>query len=322
MMHDTRTQPATAPYRRAAVFMGTVVSVEIVSPPTAAVAVAAVAQAFAHFREVEARCNRFDPASELCALMARAGEVVPVSITLFEATRFAVAVAAASNGAFDPTLGAAMARRGFNRDYRTGQVAQVPLPPEQDASVSYRDVRLNPSRRTITLTKPLLLDLGAVAKGMAMDLAARALDAFPHYLIEAGGDVRVRGHNAHGEPWQIGIQHPREPDAVFITLSVTDAAVCTSGDYERRVPDSDTGSAGSAGEHHLLDPRAGQSPREVISATVVAPTAMAADALSTAAFVLGPQAGIQFLEQQSVAGLLVTPALETHTTEGFARYVS
>jgi len=165
-----------------------------------------------------------------------------------------------------------------------------------------------------------LLDLGAVAKGMAMDLAARELEAFPNYLIEAGGDVCVRGHNARGEAWQIGIQHPREPDAMFATLAITDAAVCTSGDYERPAPEGNEVREVSKGEHHLLDPHAGRSPRTIISATVIAPTAMAADALSTAAFVLGPEAGIAFLERQGVAGLLVTPALKPYTTEGFARY--
>lgn len=312
-----------APYRRAAVFMDTVVSVEIIAPPTATAGVSAVARAFAHFREVEARCNRFDPTSELCALTAQVGEAVPVSTVLFEATRFAVAVAAASDGAFDPTLGAALARRGFNRDYRTGQTVDAPLPPESGETPSYRNVRLDPTRRTITLTRPLLLDLGAVAKGMAMDLAARELDAFPNYLIEAGGDVRVCGDNARGEAWQIGIQHPREPDAMFATLAITDAAVCTSGDYERHTPEGSEVSKVSEvskGEHHLLDPHAGRSPRAIISATVIAPTAMAADALSTAAFVLGPEAGIVFLEQQGVDGLLVTPALKPYTTKRFARY--
>lgn len=320
MPADMRMRAVIAPYRRAAVFMDTLVSVEIIAPPTAAAGVSAVARAFAHFREVEARCNRFDPTSELRALTARVGEAVPVSTVLFEATRFALAVAAASDGAFDPTLGATLARRGFNRDYRTGQTVDAPLPPESGETPSYRDVRLDPTRRTITLTRPLLLDLGAVAKGMAMDLAARELDAFPNYLIEAGGDVRVRGHNARGEAWQIGIQHPREPDAVFATLAITDAAVCTSGDYERPAPQSSEVREVSKGEHHLLDPHAGRSPRAIISATVIAPTAMAADALSTAAFVLGPEAGIAFLEQQGVDGLLVTPALKPYTTEGFARY--
>jgi thiamine biosynthesis lipoprotein len=90
---------------------------------------------------------------------------------------------------------------------------------------------------------------------------------------------------------------------------VSNAAVCTSGDYERRSACEDDG-------HHILDPRAGVSAGDVASATVVAPTAMAADALATAAFVLGPTEGIRLLERQGVDGLIVSPRLERHATRG------
>jgi thiamine biosynthesis lipoprotein len=91
--------------------------------------------------------------------------------------------------------------------------------------------------------------------------------------------------------------------------------VCTSGDYERpaRV---------GGGEHHLLDPRSGQSPRELVSCTVVAPSAIAADALSTAAFVAGPKAGVRLLEEQGVGGLLVGRDLTRHMTAGFEGWLA
>jgi thiamine biosynthesis lipoprotein len=85
--------------------------------------------------------------------------------------------------------------------------------------------------------------------------------------------------------------------------------VCTSGDYERR-------SESIAGEHHIVDPRTRASPRVAASATVSAPTAMVADALATAAFVLGPDHGIALLERQGVDGLIVTPSLERFQTAG------
>ena len=93
---------------------------------------------------------------------------------------------------------------------------------------------------------------------------------------------------------------------------MSDAAVCTSGDYERTVPAAD------GGGHHILDPRSGASPDAVASVTVVAPTAMAADALATAAFVLGPREGLRLLERQGVEGLILTPALERYETRGMA----
>jgi len=91
-------------------------------------------------------------------------------------------------------------------------------------------------------------------------------------------------------------------------LRVSNRAVCTSGDYERRTPDG--------AEHHIVDPRTGVSPESVISATVVAPGAMLADALATAAFVLGPKDGVEFLNRIGVDGLIVTSDLQRYETKG------
>lgn len=91
------------------------------------------------------------------------------------------------------------------------------------------------------------------------------------------------------------------------TLRVSDAAVCTSGDYARVV-------SGVPGQYHILDPRTAESPTEAASVTVVAPTAMVGDALATAAFVLGPQAGLALLEQSGVRGFIVSHTLERHDT--------
>ena len=113
-------------------------------------------------------------------------------------------------------------------------------------------MRLDPHRKTITLLRPLLLDLGAVAKGLAIDMAARELRPFAHFAINAGGDVYVGGRNAQGAPWSVGIRHPRVPGALFDTLRVSDCAVCTSGDYERRCPAEIDAAAGG---HHILDPQ-------------------------------------------------------------------
>jgi len=283
---------------------------------------AALTRALDWFRRVEEVCSRFDPASEVRRLLDHLGEPTPVSDILYEATAFALAVAEASGGAFDPTLGQRLERRGFDRNYRTSATIATPLssdapddaPDDAPAATppTFRDLRLNPERRTLTLLRPLVLDLGAVAKGLAIDLAAQELAPYRDWVIEAGGDILVRGHNPAGEPWRIGIRHPRRDDAMLTTLLLTDAAVCTSGDYERRASNPAAG-------HHLLDPRSGDSPAAVASVTVVAPTAMAADVLGTAAFILGPRRGSRFLGQQGVAGLLVTPDLTEYPTPDFER---
>jgi thiamine biosynthesis lipoprotein len=253
---------------RTEVLMGTIVTIRVV--PSGADA--AVARAFEWFRYIEARCTRFNPQSELMQLTTQIGVPVPASAIVFEAVQFALKVADETGGAFDPTLG------------------------------HYRDVRLDTERKTITLLRPLPLDLGAVAKGLAVDAAARELQPFTDFAIDAGGDLYLGGRNPKGAPWSVGIRHPRHEDELIDSLQVTNKAVCTSGDYER-------------GEH-ILDPRTGAASHAVASATVVAPNTVLADTLATAVFVLGPIDGIRLLDRLGVDGLIVTPALERYETRG------
>jgi thiamine biosynthesis lipoprotein len=264
--------------------------------------VAAVARAVAWFRRVENSCSRFIADSEVQGLSRQIDVAVPASALLYAAVEFALAVAEESGGAFDPTVGLAMEARGFDREYTSGEVVRTPLAPNE--RVSFRDVRLDPEARTIRLLRPLVLDLGAVAKGLAIDMAARELAPFEDFAIDAGGDLYFGGHNADGQLWSVGIRHPRDAEALIETLRVTVCAVCTSGDYERR----------TASGHHILDPRTRDSANDVASVTVIAPTAMVADALSTAAFVLGPSDGVGLLEKHGVQGFSVTPTLERFAT--------
>src|SRR5207247_6058546 len=144
-----------------------------------------VGRAFGWFDHVEQRCSRFVESSELSALFrVQTGAPVSVSPLLFRLIEFALAVARASGGAFDPTVGQAMAARGYNRNYRTGQ--ETTHRPHATRETSYRDVMINPEGGTVTLLKPLVLDLGAVAKGFAMDLAAAQLGCFPGFAMHAG----------------------------------------------------------------------------------------------------------------------------------------
>jgi thiamine biosynthesis lipoprotein len=296
-------------FTRSVSLMGTVVTIQVVLRPPLARADdcrEAVERAFAWFHEVEASCTRFDPTGEVAHLAQRPGKPVPVSATLFHATEVALAVAAASGGAFDPTVGGRMAARGFTTNHRTGETVDLGIDVSDD--VSYRDVVVDAQRRTIMLRRPLVLDLGAVAKGMAIDLAARELTPLAHFAIDAGGDLYLGGANERGEPWRIGIRHPRRTDRLLATLRVSGLAVCTSGDYERVAP--------IGGGHHIVEPRQrGDSVDGVASVTVVAPSAVLADALGTAAFVLGPRAGLDLLARHGVEGLIVTTSLQWHATQ-------
>jgi thiamine biosynthesis lipoprotein len=275
---------------RTAAAMGTVVSIQVDAPE------AVVTRAIEWFHQVEMVCSRFDQASELRQLPV--GVPTRASAILFEAVRFALLVADETDGAFDPTLGSRMTARGYNRHYITGTA--IDAPGSDDAS--YRDVVLDANHQTILLRRPLTLDLGAVAKGLAVDAAARELQPFRDFCIDAGGDIYCGGRNPAGNPWSVGIRHPRRREEIVDRFQVSDCAVCTSGDYERGA--------------HIIDPRDDAAARRVASATVIAPNAMLADALATAAFVLGPELGVALLDRMGVQGLLITPALDEFRTKG------
>src|SRR5579871_2325284 len=325
-MPGRKPAPPRLSHAFSSVSMDTGVNIQIVTSRPRGVVEKDVQRALAWFETVERTCTRFDPNSEVMQLLDRVGERVAVSTLLFEAVAFALDLAEQTNGAFDPTIGAHMEQLGFNTNYRTGDVIRTPV----DARAgSYRDVAVDRGRRTILLRRPLVLDLNAVAKGLAIDLAARELGDYASVCLEAGGDLFVRGHNLDGQAWRVGIQHPRAEGLMVETLQLSNTSVCTSGDYERRGHIVDARSRGAPrspsptssearGEAHATDtlrssdaqapsPANAHAQNELASVTVLAPTAMAADGLSTAAMVLGRQQGAHFLEQQGVRGVLVTP---------------
>ena len=311
MLEGPRANSADVPAtRRTEVFMDTPVTIEVVSSVPGRDLAADIRVAFSWFAEVERRCSRFDPASELMQICARPGVPVTASPLLFAAIRFAVEMAEATGGAFEPTVGDEMVRRGFNRNFRSG--AAIDLAPPLSGNPSHRDIVLDPDNSRVTLRGPLTLDLGAVAKGFAIDLAARTLADYPGFAINAGGDIFAAGHSSSGGAWNIGIRHPRQLGAIVDSVAVSGSAVCTSGDYERQ--------AATTGDSHILDPSTGNPAGLVASATVVAPTAMVADAFATAVFVLGPERGISLLKRNRLDGLIITLSLDSFETPGFGSY--
>jgi thiamine biosynthesis lipoprotein len=292
--------------------MDTVVRIAAVSCLPESEVMPAIERALMAFTFVEQTCSRFRTDSEVSHLSQQVGRPVPVSPLLFEAIRFACEVAGATGGAFDPTVGAKLESYGFNREYRSGATYDSGVDPE--APVTHQDILLNEGARTILLKRPLVIDLGAVAKGLAIDLASRELTPFDGALIDAGGDIYVGGLNERGEPWKVGIRRPLRTEEVIRSIQLTDAAVCTSGGYFRRSPVR-------GNTHHLIDARSGESPAGILSCTVVAPFAMAADACATAAFVLGLERGMTFLEETGLAGMFIGPSQEIHVSSGMRGYL-
>jgi thiamine biosynthesis lipoprotein len=292
--------------------MDTMVHLTVVTEEPEEPVLAAIQRALTAFHAVERVCSRFQADSELSQLTRQVGSPVQVTPLLFEALRFAWAMAESTDGAFDPTVGRQLEAHGFNRHYLTGEVRNADFDPA--TPVSYRDVTLDQQARTVCLHKPLVIDLGAVAKGLAIDLAAGELAAYAGFVVDAGGDIYAGGCTEQDEPWRVGIRHPLRTAETFCTLHVTDGAVCTSGGYERT-------SRVQAGTHHLIDPRSGRSRLDMLSCTVVAPHAMLADAMSTAAFILGRNDGLAQVEAAGLHGLCIDADLQLHTTSEMARYL-
>ena len=285
--------------KRTKLFMDTVVDINVVTTKSKEETEAKINRAFAAFQQVEQACSRFNPESELMIASQQVGTPVKIGPLLFEPLKFALEIARVTDGLFDPTVGKSMEENGFNRQYLTGNLVNS----HSAEAVRYHDIELNEQNHTLLLKKPLIIDLGAVAKGFAIDLAANELKEFPGFVVNAGGDLYAGGVNEKGDPWKIGIQHPYQKEQIIEVIDISDAAICTSGSYERKNP-------ARPDVHHIVNPQTKSSPDEWVSSTVIAPFAMMADGFSTVAFLLDEKKGVGFLEELALKGLLITPELQ------------
>ena len=246
-------------------------------------------QIFSRIREIENRMSLFLPDSDISRINAAAGiEPVQVHDDVFSVIERAVHFSEVSGGAFDPSIGPLTALWGIMSDS-----PRVPSQEEINAVLSlvnWRDIALDPAERTVFLRRPgMALDLGAIAKGYAADEAAAIIQAarLRRALIDLGGNVLTFGAKRDRSPWRVGIQNPLEERGAYIgVVSGWDMTVVTSGVYERFFEYD------GVRYHHLFSPFDGHPVRNgLLSVTILTSVSMDADALSTAAFVLGYEKG-------------------------------
>lgn len=296
--------------------LGTVVQIALVTDRGTASINDAFNVALKALRSVEEACSRFAADSELVRLVhAPIGRAVPASAILYQCMKFALEVAKWTEGRFDPTVGARMEQLGFKRHYLTGELITSEIKASEEAT--FRDIELDEENQAICLHRPLKLDLGAVAKGLAVDLAVRELTAFDFqgFVIDAGGDVYVSGRNEESELWHVGIRDPIHHAENVLMLHLTNAAVCTSGTYERKSPID-------AEAHHILNAHSKESARGLLSVTAIGPYAMMADALSTAAFLYPPNEAVSLLEHAVLEGVVITDDLGCQMSSGMEKYMT
>ncbi|SHJ51684.1 thiamine biosynthesis lipoprotein [Malonomonas rubra DSM 5091] len=291
-----RLPPGEQQLSRTALVMGTLVEIKAFGDDEEQLD-SAISKAFAEMTRLEALLSSHQPKSEISRLSNSADEFVasPETIELISLGR---KIAERSNGAFDMTLGAL--KKLWAIESENPQV-----PSEEQIAVALQGVgpealQLDGNRVRKKLPG-LQVDLGGIAKGYAVDRALALLRAagITSASVNAGGDIALLGDH-DGRPWRIGIQHPRKSGELLAALELSDRAVVSSGDYERFFEQD------GIRYHHIFDPRSGQPARLCQSVTVVAADAASADALATAAFVLGPEEGLQLLEQlPDVEGLII-----------------
>ena len=265
--------------------------------------------AFARLERESARLeNLFSdylPGSSLKKLLGRQGDTLATDSETVAVFSAAQEMALASLGSFDITLHNLKSAWGL----ASGDSNKVPGDAELalalrgnpafgaslDSNPALRPpFRLLPGNRLVLLRDSVVFDLGGIAKGYAVDRMHALLDSlgFPDHIVSAGGDLRVGG-NKTGQPWAVGIRHPRHPDALAGSLTLERAmAVSTSGDYERFfIRDG-------VRYHHIFDPRTGKPARPYCSVTVLAPGgSLLADRLTKPCFILGPDKASALLKR-------------------------
>ena len=308
-------QPAAdPPLSRTALVMGTLVEIKAYGADRPRLE-AALDAAFAEMARLEQLFSPQLADSEVSRLSAAAGPLV-VGAETAALLAMGQRIARRSDGAFDMGLGKLKTLWGIE-----GEQPRIPSEAARTRAlqgVGPEALRID-GRRIGKSAPDLQIDLGGIAKGYAVDRAVEKLRqaGVVSAAVNAGGDIRLLG-DRQGQPWRIGIQHPRRPGAVVATLALQNRAVVTSGDYERYFEQD------GVRYHHLFDPRTGQPARGCQSVTVVAADAASADALATAAFVLGPRRGLALLEElPEVEGFLITAdgrRLATGGLEGFLQW--
>ncbi|HEY0685998.1 MAG TPA: FAD:protein FMN transferase [Steroidobacter sp.] len=273
---------------------------------------AAIEAVLAEMRRVDQAMSTYKPTSELSIVNARAAqEPIKISAELFDLLNTSLEYSRITDGAFDVTYASVGYMYDFRKHVRPDEKQIAAALP----GINYRHVELDRKNSTVHFARPgVRVDLGGIGKGHAVDrgiavLQARGID---HALVTAGGDSRIIG-DRFGKPWVVGIRHPDRKDEVIARIPLEDAALSTSGDYERYFDEN------GVRYHHIIDPKTGHSASKVRSATIIGPTATRTDGLSKTAFVLGPEKAIEIYNRlDDIDAVLVTPEGKVLYTKGLA----
>jgi len=268
---------------------------------------AAIDDAFAELETIESVMSIYRPESQLSKLNRHRVLSSPHPY-LVDVLNVARETSLASDGAFDITVQPLWAL------FATANQAQRSASDDEIAAarrcVDWRRVACTAQRVSLR-GDGTAITLNGIAQGFATDRASAALKkhGIEHALINAG-EIGALGEKASGEPWRVGIQHPRLTDAYISLAKLAGRSLATSGDYA-------TSFSTDFRANHIFDPRTGRSPAELASVSIAAESATTADALSTAVFVLGPDAGLELVRKFDADAFFVLKNGRTLATDNF-----
>ena len=230
---------------------------------------------------------------------------VHVSDETFEIVKASLHTSEISEGTFDITFHSLHGLWKFDEDLDPHPPADKDLKARLPF-VNWKNVKLDEPAKTIQLTKDKTqISLGGIAKGYAVDRAVKVImdHGLTSFFVQAGGDLYARGRKPDGSQWQAGIRDPRgSADKVFGKLGLVDHAFSTAGDYERSYI------VNNRRYHHIIDPRTGYPATACRSVTIWAETALQADEIDDAVFILGPEKGMKLVESLDGVGAVIVDA--------------
>jgi FAD:protein FMN transferase len=266
--------------------MGTRITVELWSEDKAK-ADQAIDALLEEMRHIDESMSTYKPTSEVSQVNAKAADgPMRISKELFDLLTTAKEYSVITDGAFDITYASVGYMYDFRKHIRPDEMQIDKALP----AVNFRHVLLDPKNQTVQFSqKGVRIDLGGIAKGYSVDRGIDVLKSFgiTRAYVSAGGDSRIIG-DRFGKPWMVGIRDPRKGEGEVISrIPLVDAAISTSGDYERFFEEN------GVRYHHIIDPHTGHSASKVRSATIIGPYATRTDGLSKTAFVLGPEKAME-----------------------------
>ncbi len=254
------------------------------------------------------------------------GDWVEVDEMFLEVLNRSIEIAEESDGNFDPTVGPLVQLWGFWFDEIRGQVSDEQVVNTLEL-IGYDKVEIEDQRVRIPASSTI--DFNAIAQGYTVDVIAEFLEekGIDRYMVEVGGEIRTSGLNDKNAVWVIGVDKPQESidveDRFQFILKLEDAALATSGNYRKFWVDHETGLKYS----HTIDPKTGYPAKNnLLSASIIAPTGMDADAYATVCMVIGLEECKDFLDSKAdLEGYLIYTDLggnwQEYITEGFQSFI-